>query len=148
MTGAASDPLKVAIDHVPSVALQHYVDTRIEDQRCSHERQHEIERELAREARDTLSAVMTAKFESVNEFRATLSDQAASFLPRDSFDRQHLALVDKLETQAKALSDRVDAVEDQATKSAIVVGVVAGLMGLLAGALVLPVISHFLMGGT
>jgi len=57
-------------------------------------------------------------------------------------------LMDKTELLIKALSQRVDDVEDQATRSAIITGIVMGLLGLLAGALLLPVVSHFLMGGS
>jgi hypothetical protein len=52
-------------------------------------------------------------------------------------------LGDRLEQRAKALSDRVDAVEEQATRSAIIVGVVSALIGLLAGALIVPILTHF-----
>jgi hypothetical protein len=132
--------------HPSGVDMQHYVDARIEDQRCGHERQHEIERELAREARDTLAAVLAAKFESQNEWRASMSDLTMTYMPRDSFDRQHDALAEKLELRAKQLSERVDAIEDQATRSAIIVGVVSGILGLLAGALIIPVVGHFFSG--
>ena len=37
------------------------------------------------------------RFEGVNEFRATLSDQAATFLPRAEFSVQHSALLSRIE---------------------------------------------------
>jgi len=143
MTGTLKVP-----DSTPSVALQHYIDARLSDHRTGHEREHAIEHDLEREARDIHNRALEARFGSVNEFRQVLSDQASNFMPRDSFDRQHSALIDRTEIQFRALVTRVDAVEAQATKSAIVAGVVMGLVGLLAGALLLPVVSHFLMGGT
>jgi len=138
----------------PAVALQDYVDARMADHAHAHAREHEVERQASKEARDTLSSVMQARFDGVNEFRKVLGDQAVTFMPRDSFDRQHQALADKLELRAtslgdkldqrsKSLSDRVDAVEEQATRSAIIVGVVSALIGLLAGALIVPILTHF-----
>jgi hypothetical protein len=48
------------------------------------------------------------RFEGVNEFRATLSDQAATFLPRAEYSVQH-----------KSMADRLDAMEKQRSGSLI-----------------------------
>ncbi len=46
------------------------------------------------------------RFESVNEFRAQLSDQASTFLTRGEYTVAHNALVDKLDTEVKRTGDR------------------------------------------
>ncbi len=47
------------------------------------------------------------RFESVNEFRKSLADQTATFIPRAEYDTAHAALVDRV----TATSDRVAALE-------------------------------------
>jgi hypothetical protein len=47
------------------------------------------------------------RFEGVNEFRRTLSDQSATFLPRTEYDAAHTALVDRV----NANSERMAALE-------------------------------------
>lgn len=147
MGGGRAHPRVKAVVPPASVPIREYVDARIADSRDAHEREHAIEREAERQAREVLASVMAARFDSVNEFRAAMGDQAARLMPRDSYEAQYAALVQRLETTAALTADRIAAVEAQATKSAIVVGVISGLVGLMAGALVIPIISHFLMGG-
>lgn len=48
------------------------------------------------------------RFDSVNEFRAQLSDQASTFLPRAEFNRALDALVDKMDATDKAATARID----------------------------------------
>ena len=49
------------------------------------------------------------RFESVNEFRGQLADQAKTFLPRQEYDVQHAALNDKVDALAKGLAERLEA---------------------------------------
>lgn len=51
------------------------------------------------------------RFESVNEFRGQLNDQAAQFLPRAEFDTAHNALIDKVESGQSRILERVGAME-------------------------------------
>src|SRR5580765_8491755 len=44
------------------------------------------------------------RFEGVNEFRATLSDQASTFLPRAEFAVQHAALSSRIEQIDKTVT--------------------------------------------
>jgi len=48
-------------------------------------------------------AAAERRFESVNEFRATLSDQASNLLPRAEADARFLNLGDKVESLAKSI---------------------------------------------
>lgn len=72
---------------------------------------------LANAEKATIKAEDAAnkRFESVNEFRQTLTDQAATFMPRAEYESAHKALDDKFETEAKrnanaiaALASRMD----------------------------------------
>jgi len=51
------------------------------------------------------------RFDAVNEFRGTLTDQNATFLPRPEFDRAILALYDKVDMNTKLINDQMDAMQ-------------------------------------
>ena len=51
----------------------------------------------AQAAVDKALAAVDTRFASVNEFRATLSDQAGHFLTRETFEAQHAELVRELQ---------------------------------------------------
>lgn len=76
-------------------------------------------------------AATERRFESVNEFRNTLKDQAATFITRNDYDSRNQAVADKI----AALETRLNA-HDSLTKGrsqgisaigAIVLGALAGL---------------------
>jgi hypothetical protein len=48
------------------------------------------------------------RFDSVNEFRAQLADQAATFLPRAEFDRAIGSLSEKLDASVKGLAEKIE----------------------------------------
>lgn len=58
----------------------------------------------AKEAVIKAESASEKRFESVNEFRKTLSDQTNTFLPRPEYDANHKALEDKIQ----ALTDRIN----------------------------------------
>ncbi len=45
------------------------------------------------------------RFDSVNEFRATLADQAALLMPRAEFSVQHASITDKLDVLEKRIGE-------------------------------------------
>jgi len=49
------------------------------------------------------------RFDSVNEFRAQLSDQAGTFFPRAEFDRAASAINDKIEARAASQTAKIEA---------------------------------------
>lgn len=53
------------------------------------------------------------RFESVNEFRKTLSDQTNTFLPRSEYNANHKALEDKIDTKCTALEDKIQGLTDR-----------------------------------
>lgn len=63
------------------------------------------------------------RFESVNEFRGQLADQAKTFLPRLEYQVQHDALGDKVEALFKTLSDRIEANTKQINEALLSLGV-------------------------
>jgi hypothetical protein len=48
------------------------------------------------------------RFESVNEFRQTLSDQTRTFVPRAEYEQAHKSLSDKLDLVTSRLNSRDD----------------------------------------
>ena len=61
-----------------------------------------------KEAVNKAEAAAEKRFESVNEFRSQLGDQAATFLPRNEYLAQHQALIDKVVAGDEALGGRLD----------------------------------------
>jgi hypothetical protein len=92
----------------------------------------------AREANLKSEMQSDKRFESVNEFRKTLSDQTNTFIPRKEFDQAVAGLTDKLESNTKLLVSRIDlisnrVVEANAAQSGsssvwVMLGVVCGLI--------------------
>jgi cobalamin biosynthesis Mg chelatase CobN len=62
----------------------------------------------AKEAVAKAEAASEKRFESVNEFRGQLKDQAASFVTRDEYSAKHDSLSDKLDAATELFSDRLD----------------------------------------
>lgn len=58
----------------------------------------------AEKAVGVAAASNEARFQSVNEFRKTLSDQAQNFLPRQEYATAHQALEDKVATNVNAIA--------------------------------------------
>lgn len=44
------------------------------------------------------------RFEGVNEFRATLADQASTLMPRAEYNAQHIALIEKVDDAVRRIS--------------------------------------------
>jgi len=62
----------------------------------------------AKEAVGKAEAATERRFESVNEFRATLSDQARDLMPRKEADQRFQALADRIEVLKKAADEQRD----------------------------------------
>ena len=60
---------------------------------------------------DKAQASTEKRFESVNEFRAQLNDQAATFLPRSEYQVQHGAIVDKVDAENKRMLEQMREME-------------------------------------
>lgn len=94
--------------------------------------------DAAQTAIDKSEQASEKRFESVNEFRKTLSDQTNSFLPRVEYQAHHSALVDRV----TEINDRLNRSEGQkqggeVTMSRIyaaiaAVGVILGILVLLS----------------
>jgi hypothetical protein len=80
--------------------LKEYMESRLNDADLRNE-----QRFIAQEKAVVKAEVATEKrFDGVNEFRAQLSDQAATFMPRKESEARHSSLVEKYD----ALQARVD----------------------------------------
>jgi len=74
-------------------ALSKLSDTRFKHQ----EEMVRVALSAAKEAVTKAEVATEKRFESVNEFRQTLSDQTSSFIPRAEFLAMHKAMEDKIE---------------------------------------------------
>lgn len=93
------------------------------------------------------------RFESVNEFRQTLSDQAVNFLSRNEYHANHAALIEKIEGLDKRISLNQSSITEMQSRGlgskesfskvgAIVMGAVIGLSTITAIASVLFNVLH------
>ena len=76
------------------------------------------------------------RFESVNEFRAQLADQASTFMPRTEAESRSAALAEKtddLGARVDGLAARVDKAEGTTKGSQVLFGYAVGAMGVLVG---------------
>lgn len=92
-------------------------------------------------------AAADKRFESVNEFRAQLADQAATFISRTESDAKREALTEKLDSQAKHVNEfeaqvvsRLDLMQGKSTGVNASWGYLVGAVG-LAGAVVALVLT-------
>lgn len=80
----------------------------------------------AKEAVAKAETASEKRFDAVNEFRQTLSDQTATFLPRPEYDAQHKALEEKVNT----LAIRLNRTDDKSSGRGDVIGWIVGAVGL------------------
>jgi hypothetical protein len=71
------------------------------------------------------------RFESVNEFRKTLSDETATFMPRAEYDAQRKALDEKVQD----IQARVQAVENRSIGASTTWAYLVGALGIAAAAI-------------
>jgi hypothetical protein len=111
------------------ITLREYVDVRFEAQ------QKAVEAALASADRAVVKAEAASdkRFDSVNEFRKTLSDETATFLTRLEYEHEHKALYDKVQE----LTARVSASESRslglAQGWAYLVGIIGVGVALVSG---------------
>lgn len=112
-------------------------DARYEERFISQEKAVGAALTAAKEAVDKAERAAAERFASVNEFRAQLTDQAATFMPRNEYTTAHEALESKLEAQATTLNNQVLTLERNTNarvgaleriRAALPVSVVAGLI--------------------
>jgi hypothetical protein len=92
----------------------------------------------------TKAEVTTEKrFEGVNEFRAALSDQSATLLPRSEYAVQHKAVVDQVNILSDIVTKMTGRGEGMGTLGTILIGAMVGLNSLVAlAALAFAVVRH------
>lgn len=73
-------------------------------------------------------AAMEKRFDSVNEFRQTLSDQTQTFLPRAEYTARHSALIDKVDDLKAAIFK----IEGKSSGLSAGWGYLVGIFGLIA----------------
>lgn len=86
----------------------------------------------AEKAIDKAEMATEKRFESVNEFRSQLADQASMFMPRQEYDARHLSLIE----QVASVGERLTRMEgntagghDQTARIYAVVAIIAVIFG-------------------
>jgi hypothetical protein len=114
-----------------TLTLREYVDVRFEAQ----EKAVNAALAAAQKAVEKAEAASEKRFESVNEFRATLSDQARLLMPRLEAEAQYRTITEKIDV----LTSRVNAREDRGAGMSqgwvILLGIVA-VIGTIIGGIV------------
>jgi hypothetical protein len=104
--------------------LREYIDVRFEAQEKA------VQAALASADRAVAKAEMAAerRFDSVNEFRSTLSDQARLLMPRSETEQALKSLTDKIDI----LTSRVNQRDDRGRGMGDVWGFIVGAIGVVA----------------
>jgi hypothetical protein len=107
-----------------TVSLREYVDIRFAAQESA------VQAALASAEKAVVKAESAAerRFDSVNEFRATLADQARLLMPRAEAESAMKSLTEKLD----ALQMRVNARDDRGRGMGDIWGYIVGAVGILA----------------
>lgn len=101
--------------------LKSHIDRRFEDQ----EKAVAAALEAAKEAVIKAEAAAEKRFDSVNEFRKSLSDQTATFIPRNEYDVQHKSL----EARVQEVVDRLNTTQGQGEGSQITMSKIYAAIG-------------------
>lgn len=106
VSGWTTDTLKAHVDR--QFAL-------LDQLRAEADKRYEQRFQSQEKAIDKSDTATDKRFEGVNEFRQTLSDQTARFLTRDEYDRAHLDLIAKVEQSVKTLEQQLRQLGDRVT---------------------------------
>jgi hypothetical protein len=82
---------------------------------------------------ETALAAQNKRFEAVNEFRGTLSDQASRFVTRDEMQSQFKPALEDI----RVLRDAKSNLEGKASQTSMMVAAVLGAVGAITGILTL-----------
>lgn len=76
------------------------------------------------------------RFDAVNEFRAQLSDQTRTFLPRTEYDARH----ETLENRVSELTDRLNRSEGKTQGSEVTIGKIYAAIGAVGAILAIVIL--------
>jgi len=71
----------------------------------------------AKEAVTKAEVATEKRFDGVNEFRAQLADQAATFMPRAEYTIQHRSLADIVDASVARLDDKINTATSQGERA-------------------------------
>lgn len=113
--------------------LKEHIDTKFADRQKLLDERYETQSEAIRKA----ESATEKRFEGVNEFRHTLSDQAARFMSRD----EAIARLDRHDADITAINKRLDLTQGSSSGLDKAWGYVIGAVG-LAGGIIAIVIAN------
>jgi hypothetical protein len=108
-----------------TLTLREYVDARFDSQ----EKAVNAALAAAQKAVDKAEAASEKRFESVNEFRAALGDQARLLMPRSEAEQQFKTISEKIDV----LTTRINARDDRGTGMGQVWGWLVAAIGMAVG---------------
>jgi hypothetical protein len=91
-------------------------DRRYEDRFTAMDEKTSLALTSSKEAVAKAEAATEKRFDSVNEFRKTLSDQATNFLPRPEYVSNHQSLLDKIDGIKENLSKEISGIRDSSAR--------------------------------
>lgn len=126
----------------PKVSLRDYLEERIQ----SLSNRVDAAAVASEKALEKATSATEKRFDSVNEFRAVLSDQTSTLLPRSEYDARHQALTDRTEANAARIAS-LDAKltghrEGTGSVGTVIMGALIALNSLAAVAAVLISVLH------
>lgn len=149
-TAIAQSTADKAVAKAEAAADKAYLESQVEGLRNSFTAQIVAQKEATNAAlvaaKDALTAALAAaekaiakaeestnkRFESVNEFRKTLSDQTSSFIPRNEYQVQDKAIAERLASLEKSRSEEFGKGKGVASLGALVAGAVAVVASIIA----------------
>lgn len=114
--------------------LKQYVDVVFAERDKRDEQRFDAQKEAVSKA----EIATEKRFDGVNEFRNTLSDQQTRLLNRTEYESNHSALIDKI----NAVTDRLNRMDGQEQGFSSSWGYIVGLIGVVAG--IVAAISRFI----
>lgn len=117
--------------------LKEHLERRLDDLRSHMDERHRHEQKAVAKAEQAADQ----RFESMNEFRGQLSDQATTFLTREEYNAKHETLHNHLD----ALEHRMDELRGRNLGVRLSVGAIVGTLSALAAFVTIVVIVNDLL---
>lgn len=131
-SGWTTDTLKQHYDSLRDLDQREYDKLRESDQRAL-----KAALQAVKEDNEKKAVAMEKRFDSVNEFRKTLSDQTNTFLPRPEYVANHKALEDKIQ----ALTDRINIADGLKQGSGLTMGKITTIITIAVSILGLIIVG-------
>ena len=117
----------------PSISLEYHFNKILQ----AHDDKNKLAFDALQRAVDKAEIATEKRFESVNEFRTQLGDQARSFMPRTEYEVTHK----NLDTKIDVISKLVDRIENRKEGGNNMYLLITSIVALLVG--IISIVMHF-----